>query len=167
MEDIRLTSSFVSSFTDTVYMRRSRMWSMMSLGPWNILPGDSIRIVIAEIVNGVDYGIALQPKLYPANSINSLSKALFDKSVDQSQFTFDNNFNHPDPPAAPEFTVDYNRWPRRTCPPPGTLRCPAGSTSGRRPSAARCSRAPRRCGRRWCSCRSCAIRRRWPRCAPW
>ena len=109
MQDVRLTSSFVSSFTDTVFMRRSRMWSMMSLGPWNILPGDSIRIVIAEIVNGVDYGIALQPKLYPPNSISSLSRSLFDKSVDQSQFTFDNNFNHPDPPAAPEFTVDYNR----------------------------------------------------------
>lgn len=109
MQDIRLTSSFVSSFTDTVYMRRSRMWSMMSLGPWDILPGDSIRFAVAEIVNGVDYGIAIQPKNYGTATITSLSRGLFDRSVDQSQFTFDNNFNHPDPPAAPEFTVDYNR----------------------------------------------------------
>lgn len=109
MQDIRLTSSFVSSFTDTVYMRRSRMWSMMSLGPWDILPGDSIRFAVAEIVNGVDYGIAIQPKNYGTATITSLSRGLFDRSVDQSQFTFDNNFNHPDPPAAPVFTVDYNR----------------------------------------------------------
>jgi len=107
MQDIRLTSGFVSGFTDTVYMRRSRMWSMMSLGPWDILPGDSIKIVVAEIVNGVDYGIAVQPKNYGTATITSLSRGLFDKSVDQSQFTFDNNFNHPDPPAAPEFTVGF------------------------------------------------------------
>jgi hypothetical protein len=81
----------------------------MSLGPWDILPGDSIRFTIAEIVNGVDYGIAIQPKNYGTATITSLSRGLFDKSVDQAQFTFDNNFNHPDPPAAPEFTVDYNR----------------------------------------------------------
>ncbi len=109
MKDIRLTSSFVTSFTDTVYMRRSRMWSMMSLGPWDILPGDSIYFAVAEVVNGVDYGIALQPKKYPINSITSLSRSIFDQAVDRAQFTFDNNFNHPDPPAAPEFTVDYNR----------------------------------------------------------
>jgi len=109
MKDIRLTASFVSSPGDTLYMRKSRMWSMMSLGPWDILPGDSIYFAVAEVVNGVDYGIALQPKRYPINSINSLSREIFDRTVDRAQFTFDNNFNHPDPPAAPEFTVDYNR----------------------------------------------------------
>lgn len=107
MQDIRLTSSFVSSPGDTVYMRRSRMWSMMSLGPWNILPGDSIYFAVAEIVNGVDYGIALQPKNYPINSITNLSRSVFDQTVDRAQFTFDNNLNHPDPPAAPEFSVDF------------------------------------------------------------
>lgn len=109
MKDIRLTASYVSSPGDTLYMRKSRMWSMMSLGPWDILPGDSIYFAVAEIVNGADYGIALQPKNYPINSITSLSRGIFDRTVDRAQFTFDNNFNHPDPPAAPEFTVDYNR----------------------------------------------------------
>jgi len=109
MKDIRLTSSFVASSGDNVYMRKSRMWSMMSLGPWDILPGDSIYFAIAEIVNGVDYNIAIQPKNYPINTINSLSRGIFDRTVDRAQFTFDNNFNHPDPPSAPVFTVDYNR----------------------------------------------------------
>ena len=107
IKDIRLTSSFVSSPGDTVYMRRSRMWSMMSLGPWDILPGDSITFSVAEIVNGVDYSLAIKPQDYLINQITSLSRIAFDQAVDRAQFTFDNNFNHPDPPAAPEFTVGF------------------------------------------------------------
>lgn len=109
LKDIRLTSNFVSSYADTTYMKKNRMWSLMSLGPWTILPGDSIRIVIAEIVNGVDYAEAIDPKDYPVNKVIQQSSSIFFNTAARAQFTFDNNFTHPDPPAAPQFTVDYNR----------------------------------------------------------
>lgn len=90
-------------------MTRSRMWSMIQLGPFNILPGDSIRIVIAEIVDGVDYKQAIDPQNNPVNIINRDTRNAFFASADRAQLTFDNGFNHPDPPAAPDFVVDYNR----------------------------------------------------------
>ncbi len=109
IKDLRFAANFVSSISDTVFMKKSRMWSMMSLGPWDILPGDSIRIVIAEIVDGVDYKQAIDPLNNPPNIISRDTRNAFNASADRSQFTFDNNFNHPDPPAAPKFTLSYNR----------------------------------------------------------
>ncbi|MDP4115687.1 MAG: hypothetical protein Q8903_06110 [Bacteroidota bacterium] len=44
-----LAYNAILSTTDPL-MGSRRMWTMMSLGPWDILPGDSIVIVIAEIV---------------------------------------------------------------------------------------------------------------------
>jgi hypothetical protein len=108
MKDIRLAANFVGSVTDSS-MRRNRMWSMMQLGPWDILPGDSIVIAVAEIVNGVDYSIAINPEGNPVNVINSASRSLFTAAADRAQFTYNNKMNHPDPPAAPEFKVDYFR----------------------------------------------------------
>ena len=109
MKDIRLAANYVENLSDTVFFRRSRMWSMMSLGPWDILPGDSIRIVYAELVNGVDYIQAIAPADNPPNIISRDTRDKFYASADRSQLTFNNNFNHPDPPAAPDFTVDFNR----------------------------------------------------------
>ena len=85
------------------------MWSMMQLGPWDILPGDSVVIVIAEVVNGVDYKIAIDPKNNPVSAINTGSRNLFNAAADRAQLTFNNNYNHPSPPAAPKFTLDYSR----------------------------------------------------------
>ncbi len=109
VKDIRLAANYVSSSTDTVFMTRSRMWSMMQLGPYDILPGDSIVIVIAEIVDGVDYKQAIDPANNPTNIINRDTRNAFFASADRAQSTYNNGLNHPDPPAAPEFSVDYNR----------------------------------------------------------
>lgn len=108
-KDIRLAANFVSSSTDTVFMSRSRMWSMIQLGPFDILPGDSIKIVIAEIVDGVDYKQAIDPQNNPINIINRDTRNAFFASADRAQLTYDNGLNHPDPPAAPDFSVDYYR----------------------------------------------------------
>lgn len=107
MDNIELAANFVDSWTDTLFMKRSRMWSMMSLGPWDILPGDSIHIVVAEIVNGVDYDKIVHPDQNPTNLVISEGRKLFFETCDRAQLTFDNNFNHPDPPAAPDFEVDF------------------------------------------------------------
>ncbi len=113
LKDIRNTYHFVASTADTLFMKRSRMWSLMSLGPWDILPGDSIRIVVAEAVDGIDYGRVIDPKNNPASVVAADSRRLFNATVTRAQFTFDNNFSHPNPPAAPKFSVDYNRGSRR------------------------------------------------------
>lgn len=97
---------FVPNSADTTFMKKSRMWSLMSLGPWNLLPGDSIVIVVAEIVNGMSYADALNPNL-TQTTIFQRSNSAFNASVNRAKFTYDNNFNHPDPPAAPKFKVDY------------------------------------------------------------
>ncbi|MBD3408695.1 MAG: hypothetical protein GF419_00685, partial [Ignavibacteriales bacterium] len=109
LEDIRLAASFVESPFDTTFMRRSRMWSLMRLGPWDIAPGESIRIAWAEVVDGVDYSVAVRPDKNASNTVISQSQDIFYETADKAQLTFDNGFNHPDPPAAPEFRIDFNR----------------------------------------------------------
>ncbi len=113
LKDIRNTYHFVASSGDTLFMKRSRMWSLMSLGPWNILPGDSIRIVVAEAVDGVEYSRAIDPKNNTASAMAADARKAFNATVTRAQFTFDNLYSHPNPPAAPKFAVDYNRGSRR------------------------------------------------------
>ncbi len=108
MKDIRLAANYVASPADSL-MRRTRMWSMMQLGPWDILPGDSIVIVLAEVVNGVDYKVAINPRNNPISAVNTASRNLFNAAADRAQLTYINNYRHPSPPAAPKFTVDYSR----------------------------------------------------------
>jgi hypothetical protein len=109
LKDMRLTANFVESTFDTVFMRRSRMWSMLSIGPYDILPGDSIKFAIAEIVDGPDYADAINPEGVAANVINSTARNRFNASADRAQLTYNNGMDHADPPAAPEFDVDFNR----------------------------------------------------------
>ena len=112
LRDIRRTFNFVSSPFDTLFMKKSRMWSLLSVGPWTIPPGDSIRIVLAEIVDGVDYGRAIDPQNNTATQIFQDGRRNFNATATRAQFTFDNSCSHPNPPAAPPFTVDYNRSSR-------------------------------------------------------
>lgn len=106
LKDPANASSFVNSPGDTVYMKRNRMWSMMSLGPWDIAPGDSIIIVLAEIVDGADYKTAVDPST-TANTIGNLGIQNLRASADKAKFTFDNSFNTVDPPLAPQFSVEF------------------------------------------------------------
>lgn len=112
LSDIRLTFNFVGSPFDTLFMRKSRMWSLMSLGPWTIPPGDSIRIVVAEMVDGVDYARAIDPANNPAAQLFQDGRRIFNATAARAQFTYDNGYAHPNPPAAPRFTVDYLRGGR-------------------------------------------------------
>lgn len=117
LQDPANASNFVQNPADTIYMRRNRMWSLMSLGPWNITPGDSIIIAIAEIVDGVDYKIAIDTT-YKTSYIGTQGLKIFQATADKAKFTYDqkllgNGLNHPDPPAAPKFSVDYYKSTER------------------------------------------------------
>ncbi|MBN2572044.1 MAG: hypothetical protein JXA68_07950 [Ignavibacteriales bacterium] len=112
LKDITKVPKFIASKRDTVYMGKNRIWTWMSLGPWDLLPGDSIKIVLVEAVDGIDYGIAIQPNVLPYSDlsvIRKISKDNFEATLKRAELTYKNNFNHPDPPGAPEFTIDYFR----------------------------------------------------------
>ena len=109
LQDIRLAANYVESFSDQNFMRKSRMWSLMSVGPYDLNPGDSIVIAVAEMVDGPDYSLAIDPSNTPTNVIDAEARRAFNATAKRAQFTYDNKLNHPDPPAAPDFTIDYNR----------------------------------------------------------
>ncbi|MFH0989360.1 MAG: hypothetical protein V1799_05010 [bacterium] len=118
LSDPANAANFVASSSDTTYMRRSRMWSMMSLGPWNILPGDSIVVALAEMVDGIDYRYAIDNTISPS-FIGSRGAQIFYATADKAKFTYDQKLagkglNHPDPPAAPKFALDYYRERERS-----------------------------------------------------
>lgn len=94
---------------DDPLMGKSRMWSLMSLGPWDLMPGDSIVIAVAEIVDGIDYEKATgRNKITSKNLVNNLGRdEYFMKSADRAKFTYDNGMDHPDAPVAPSFSVDF------------------------------------------------------------
>lgn len=107
-KNIANANSFVKTSSDSL-MQRSRMWSLMTLGPWNLKPGDSIKIAVAEIVDGMDYKYAVDSSAATYSLLGPQGYKIFLSSAKKAQFTYDNKFRHPNPPAAPDFTVDYYR----------------------------------------------------------
>jgi hypothetical protein len=93
-------------------MRTTRTWSMMSLGPWDLGPGESIKIVYAEIVGGADYAqvVSFRDKdgnvVDPVGSvIGSTGLSRFGQNGLRAQFAYDNDYRMPKPPAAPPVEI--------------------------------------------------------------
>ncbi|MCU7495686.1 MAG: hypothetical protein HF314_16620 [Ignavibacteria bacterium] len=101
-------SPVTSSFDPLMGSRR--LWTMMSLGPWDIAPGDSIVIAVAELVDGIDYSKCTGPDMYQGNAITMVGLGRtnnFEPTADKAQFTYDNGLRHPNPPMAPSFKVNF------------------------------------------------------------
>jgi hypothetical protein len=98
---------FPRNLTDTNFVNNARKWAIMSLGPWTMKPMDTIKIVLAEIVAGMDYSLALDRTVSPSVIFSESYTKSFIPAVKRAQLTFDNKFNHPDPPAAPKFNVNF------------------------------------------------------------
>ncbi len=107
LQDPANASNFISSSGDTTQMRRTRVWSLMSLGPWDLAPGDSFVVALAEIVDGVDYARTVDPQ--SSKSSIAAGSSIFFSTVRKAQETYTNGLNHPDPPAAPAFSLDFFR----------------------------------------------------------
>ncbi|MDY0080075.1 MAG: hypothetical protein GX452_09130 [Ignavibacteriales bacterium] len=113
ISDISNAYQYVTSPADTTFMRKNRMWSLMTLGPWDLAPGDSIVIAVAEGVNGADYSFAIDPTV-TSSKINTEAQKAFNLTMDKAKFTYDQylagyGLNHPDPPPAPKFTVEFSK----------------------------------------------------------
>jgi hypothetical protein len=87
--------------------QQSRLWTMASIGPWDLAPGDSIRIVMAEVVGSIEYAVVFDPDTREDDiARNGLSD--LQANADRAQFNFDHGYNVPDPPASPPtFTLQH------------------------------------------------------------
>ncbi|MCR4438089.1 MAG: hypothetical protein QHJ34_03500 [bacterium] len=80
---------------------KARMWTMVSLGPWDLRPGDSLRVVMAEVIGSVRSEIAFAANV-TEQDIAMGSLADLNATAQRAQFNFDHHYNVPDPPAAPD-----------------------------------------------------------------
>ncbi|MCX6138530.1 MAG: hypothetical protein NTV54_13670, partial [Ignavibacteriales bacterium] len=106
VRDPSFASESFTSATDT-RMTRRRLWSLLSLGPWTLKPGDTIKVVVAEFVAGPPYALAIDPA---ANIGGSAQTALTTIPV-RAMLAYNNNYNIPDVPPSPEFTIEISTDP--------------------------------------------------------
>lgn len=100
--------------------QRSRVWSMFSFGPWDIAPGETIRIVYAEVVGGADYDRVIAREVAPGrfemtprSDIAAVGLQRFNENAARATQAFQNNFAVPKPPPAPPFEVTLYNDPAR------------------------------------------------------
>lgn len=105
-------NNYVTS-RDSTFLQQSRMWSMISLGPWTLAPNDSLLIVIVEAVDGVDYALAVDSSESVKLRIGPEGGKIFASTMNKATATFRNGYNHPDPPAAPSFDVNFYKERQR------------------------------------------------------
>lgn len=94
------------AFTDPndIRMGKNRLYANFSLGPFNIPRRDSIKIIMAEFVGGLEYEKAIRE-----NTTLAMIQAAGDSALqylnDRIQFNYQHNFTVPMPPPAPRFTI--------------------------------------------------------------
>jgi hypothetical protein len=92
--------------------QRSRVWSLISLGPWDLAPGESVRIAYAEVVGGADYKDVIARRtqsgsweMPPAGEVASAGNQAFVRNSMRALAAFQSGYNVPKPPPAPPFSV--------------------------------------------------------------
>jgi hypothetical protein len=109
VSDPTRSSEAITSPGDPRWATR-RVWSLMTLGPWTLHPGDSVVIALAEFVAGVPYDRAVDPNVTQAQ-IGSGALAAINSISARSQMAYDNRYRIPKPPAAPAYTIRLNEDP--------------------------------------------------------
>lgn len=109
LKDPTNASEPVTSQGDSRWGER-RMWTLASLGPFTLSPGDSVKIVTAHFVGGISYKEAIDPSTQPG-VIGSRGIAEIGRIGQLAQNVYDNNYQVAKPPAAPEFDVELYDHP--------------------------------------------------------
>ncbi len=104
LRDPRTARSATNNPSSTIF-GRYRIWSMMSMGPWDFAPGDSITIAYAEAIGGASYTESTGLTIENASTISQRGLAALTASGQRAQFAYANRNNVPDPPPAPPFSV--------------------------------------------------------------
>jgi len=111
LQDPRNAENATQSPTDPMW-QRSRVWSMVSFGPWDLGPGESVRLAWAEVIGGADYEDAIAREvgpgrweMLPRGELASIGLRRFNDNAARATFAFQNGYNVPKPPPAPPFEV--------------------------------------------------------------
>lgn len=114
-----LASQATISQSDPMW-QRSRVWSLFSFGPWDIAPGQTIRVAWAEVVGGADYddvvvretapGVFTQPD---RSAIAATGLRRFNENATRATQAYANGSAVPKPPMAPPFEIALNADPTR------------------------------------------------------
>jgi hypothetical protein len=104
IRDPGFASEAFTSATDQ-RMTRRRIWSLVSLGPWTLKPGDSISVVVAEFVAGPAYALAIDP----TSNIGGAAQQALTLIPARAMLAYTNKYNIPDVPPSPDFTVAISK----------------------------------------------------------
>lgn len=107
-----LTAENATQSASDPMWQRSRVWSLFSLGPWDLAPGETIRLAWAEVVGGADYEQAIAREvspgtfqMVPRGDIAAVGLRRFNENAARAAFAFSNGYAVPKPPPAPPFEV--------------------------------------------------------------
>ncbi|MBN2092751.1 hypothetical protein JW964_24235 [candidate division KSB1 bacterium] len=87
-----------------IRMGQNRLYANFSLGPFNIERRDSIKIVVAEFVGGINYEDALRNDMTRAK-IQAAGDSAVQYLNQRIEFNYQHQYTVPMPPPAPQFTV--------------------------------------------------------------
>jgi hypothetical protein len=111
VRDPRNADNATQSPSDPMW-QRSRVWSMVSFGPWDLGPGESVRIAWAEVIGGADYHQVIarqsesgQWEMVPTGQIAQIGLQRFNENAARAQLAFRNDYWTPKPPPAPPFEI--------------------------------------------------------------
>ncbi len=130
LADPRTAQNAITSQADPRW-GSSRIWSMLSLGPWDIAPGDSVTFAWAEVIGGADYadvvartqldslgrpvldanGAPVIVKLVAA-TVQATSYSRLTANANRAAFAYAHRHNITDPPPAPPVTVRLDTRPQ-------------------------------------------------------
>lgn len=85
-------------------MGQNRIYANFSLGPFDIPRRDSITVIVAEFVGGLNYEDAIREDM-TIEKIRAAGDSAVDYLTDRIDFNYQHNYTVPMPPPAPAFTV--------------------------------------------------------------
>ena len=101
-DPLKLSEAFDNP--DDIRMGQNRIYANFSFGPFDIARRDSIKVIMAEFVGGLDYERALKPDM-TRDKVQAAGDSAVAYLNERIKFNYEHNYTVPTPPSAPHFTV--------------------------------------------------------------